>query len=140
MPRILIFATLFSVAAATSAVAQDPDARSRSTADLTAHVVAVHYTFTSRPIDYVTFIARYRAYDFENASAPGLVTDTVSCDTSVSTCAPDRNHVFDMDRKTFDVEVSYTPLPYTALRFGRTRASVGQSLRHTDSTDEVTKR
>jgi hypothetical protein len=99
----------------------------------------VHYTFTSRPIDYVTFIARYRAYDFENASDPGLVTDTVSCDTFVSTGAPDRSRAFDMYRKTCDVEVSYMPLPYTALRFGHTRASVGQILRHTDSTDAVTK-
>ena len=108
----------------------------RPTADLAAHVVAMHYTFTSRPIDYVTFIARYRAYDFENTSDPFLVTDTVSYDTSVSTYAPGRNHVFDMDRKTFDAEVSYTPLPHTALRFGYTRESIGQTFRHTDSTDE----
>ena len=107
----------------------------RATADLTAHVVALHYTFTSRPIDTITFIARYRAYDFENRSDPFLVTDT-SYDTSVSTYTPGRNHVFDMDRKTFDAEMSYTPLPHTALRFGYTRESVGQTFRHTDSTDE----
>ena len=49
----------------------------RATADLTAHVVAMHYTFTSRPIHDITFIARYRAYDFEDTSDPFLVTDTV---------------------------------------------------------------
>jgi hypothetical protein len=108
----------------------------RATADLTAHVVALHYTFTSRPIDTITFIARYRAYDVENRSDPFLVTDTVSYDPSVSTYTPGRNHVFDMDRKTFDAEMSYTPLPHTALRFGYTRESVGQTFRHTNSTDE----
>ena len=108
----------------------------RGTADLTAHVVAMHYTFTSRPADTVTFIARYRTYDFENTSDPFLVTNTVSYDTSVSTYSPGRNHLFDIDRKTFDAELSSTPMPHTALRAGYTRENIGQTFRHTDTTKE----
>lgn len=97
----------------------------RPTADLTAHVVAMHYTFTPRPMDYITFIACYRPYDFEHTSGPLLVTDTVSYETSVPPYAPGRNHVFGMDRKTFDAEASQ---PHTALRFGRTRENIGQTF------------
>lgn len=126
MTRIPLWTTAFLALVMASAAAQEKPPT--QTADLTVHVVAMQYTFTSRPIDDVTFIARYRAYDFENTSDPFLVTDTVS---SVSRCPPARHHVFDIDLGTFDAEVSYTPQPYTALRFGSTRENIGQTFRHT---------
>ncbi len=131
MTRIPLWTTAFLALVMASAAAQEKPPT--QTADLTVHVVAMHYTFTSRPIDDVTVIARYRAYDFEITSDPFLVTDTVS---SVSTCPPGRHHVFDIDLRTFDAEVSYTPQPYTALRFGYTRENIGQTFRHTDRTEE----
>ncbi len=108
----------------------------RPTAEADALVTAMNYTFTSRPTAALSFLARYRSYDFDNQTPVFHVTDTVRYDTSVSTFAHGGTSPFGLTRRTFDAEVSYTPLPFTALRAGYTREGVKQTYRYADTTTE----
>jgi hypothetical protein len=108
----------------------------RATADSSALVTAMHYTFTSRPVGMLWFNARYRSYDFDNRSPVFGVTNTISYDTSVSTFSEGGNSPYSINRKTFEAEVSVTPLRYTALRAGYTRDQDAQTFRFVDSTTE----
>jgi len=112
----------------------------RTTADASALVTAMHYNFTTRPTDKVTFMARYRSYDFDNRTPEFHVTQTVSYDTSVATFAEGATSLYNFNRKNFDAELSYTPLPHTALRAGYTYERMAQTFRQFDSTNENTLR
>ena len=96
MTRIPLWTMAFLALVMASAAAQEKAPAPEKPPAQETQVVAMRYTFTSRPIDYVTFIARYRA----------------------------------------DAEISHTSQPHTALRFGYTRENIGQTFRHTDSTEE----
>lgn len=112
----------------------------RPTADAGALVTAMHYTLTSRPTDRVQFTARYRWYDFDNRTPVFHVGNTVSYDTSVSAFSPGGTSPYSINRKTFDGEVSFTPVAHTALRAGYTNERVGQTFRYVDSANENTVR
>lgn len=96
MTRIPLWTTAFVTLVMASAAAQEKRPAPEKAPAQETQVVAMRYTFTSRPIDYVTFMARYRAA----------------------------------------TEISHTPQPYTALRFGYTRENMGQTFRHADGTEE----
>jgi hypothetical protein len=100
----------------------------RPTADVSAIVTAQHYTFTSRPANKVSFLARYRSYDYDNHTAVFEVDQTVSYDTSVATFEKDGTSPYSLNRKTFDAEVSYTPVSHTALRAGYTLEKMGTDV------------
>jgi len=125
----------FTINSALPSVALD-----RPTADVSAIVTAQYYTFTSRPADKVTFLARYRSYDYDNQTAVFHVGQTVSYDTSVATFEKGGTSPYSLNRKTFDAEVSYTPVSHTALRAGYTLEKMGQTFRQFDSTTEHTLR
>jgi MtrB/PioB family decaheme-associated outer membrane protein len=112
----------------------------RQTADTSALVTTMNYTFTSRLADNVSFNARYRAYDFDNRSPILHVTQTVSYDTSVAAFAEGGNSPYSLNRKTFDADLSYTPIAHTALRAGYTIERAAQTFRTFDTTTENTLR
>jgi MtrB/PioB family decaheme-associated outer membrane protein len=112
----------------------------RATADTSALVTAMHYNFTSRPTDKVTFMARYRSYDFDNRTPEFHVGQTVAYDTSVATFAESGTSPYSFNRKSVDAEVSYTPVRHTALRAGYTLEKMAQTFRQFDSTTENTVR
>ncbi len=78
----------------------------RETADADALITAMHYTFTSRPNNRLSFLARWRYYDFDNNTPEFHVTNTVSYDTSVSAFAHGGTPTFAFTRQTFDAEAS----------------------------------
>jgi MtrB/PioB family decaheme-associated outer membrane protein len=112
----------------------------RTTADMSAFVTAMNYTFTSRPADKVYFMARYRSYDFDNNASVFGVTQTVAYDTSVSAFSEGGNSPYSFNRKAFDAEISYTPVRHTALRAGYSLEKIAQTFRYVDSTTENTLR
>jgi len=121
----------FTVNSALAAIPLD-----RQTSDARARVTSMNYSFNSRPVDNVWFTARYRAYDFDNRTPVFGVTRTVAYDTSVAAFAEGGTSPYSIDRKTFDAEVSLTPLRYSAFRFGYTRESIEQTFRSFDTTTE----
>jgi len=112
----------------------------RPTADAQARVTSMNYSFTSRPVNDVQFTARYRSYDFDNRTPIFHVANTVAYDTSVAAFAEGGTSPYSVNRKTFDAELSVTPLRYTALRAGYTREKIDQSFRQFDTTTENTVR
>ena len=109
---------------------------SRPTSDAKARVTSMNYSFNSRPVEDVSFTARYRTYDFDNRTPVFGVTQTVAYDTSVAPFAEGGTSPYSLDRKTFDADVSYTPYRFTAFRAGYTREKIEQTFRSFDTTTE----
>ncbi len=112
----------------------------RPTAQADARVTSMNYTFTSRPVNDVSFTARYRSYDFDNRTPPFHLAQTVVYDTTVSAFAEGESSPLSYTRKTFDAEVSLTPLKYSAFRAGYSREQTDQTFRFFDKTAENTLR
>jgi MtrB/PioB family decaheme-associated outer membrane protein len=112
----------------------------RATADAQARVTSMNYAFNSRPTDMVSFTARYRSYDFDNRTPVFHVGNTVSYDTTVAAFAEGGTSPYSLTRRTFDAEVSLTPVKYSAFRAGYTREKISQTFRSFDTTTEDTLR
>jgi MtrB/PioB family decaheme-associated outer membrane protein len=112
----------------------------RQTADAQARVTSMNYSFNSRPADTVSFTARYRSYDFDNRTPVFHVTNTVAYDTTVEALTDGGTSPYSVNRKTFDAEVSLTPVKYSAFRVGYTREQISQTFRTFDTTTENTLR
>jgi MtrB/PioB family decaheme-associated outer membrane protein len=112
----------------------------RTAADAQARVTAMTYSFTSRPTSSLWLSARYRSYDFDNRTPVFNVAKTVAYDTSVAAFAPGGTSPYWLTRRTFDVDASVTPVPYTALRVAYTREQFSQTFRTFDTTNEDTVR
>jgi MtrB/PioB family decaheme-associated outer membrane protein len=110
----------------------------RATSNTQARVTSMNYSFNSRPVNDVSFTARYRSYDFDNRTPIFHVGNTVSYDTTVAAFAGGSTEPYSLNRKTFDAEVSLTPVRYTAFRAGYTREQIGQTFRTFDTTTEDT--
>jgi MtrB/PioB family decaheme-associated outer membrane protein len=107
----------------------------RPTADLTARVTSMNYSFTSRPTNFVWLSARYRQYEFDNRSPAFFVGNSIYYDTNVTP----RNEFAErlgFTRRTFDADASLTPFKYVGFRAGYTR----ENIDHTNpSTNEATR-
>jgi MtrB/PioB family decaheme-associated outer membrane protein len=112
----------------------------RTTAEATARVTAMTYSFTSKPANSIWFSARYRSYDFDNRTPVFHVANTVSYDSAVAAFARGGTSPYSLTRRTFDADASLTPVPYTALRVGYTREQINQTFRTFDTTTEDTVR
>lgn len=107
----------------------------RQTADANARVTAMNFNFTSRPVNELWFNVRYRQYDFNNRTAPFVVTQAVSYDYTLSTV----NRVSDplgFTRHTFDADASYSPVSFIGVRGGYTRQVIDRTFRWVDTTTE----
>ena len=125
----------FSVNGALPAIALD-----RPTADARARVTSTNLSFNSRPVNDVSFTARYRSYDFDNRTPVFRVGNTVAYDTTVAAFADGGTSPFSLNRKTFDADLVVTPFKYGALRAGYTREQINQTFRSFDTTTEDTLR
>ena len=112
----------------------------RQTADARAHVTAMNYSFSSRPIDMVSFTAKYNSYDYDNRTPIFHLANAVAYDTTVEAFAEGGTSPFSYTRRTFDADVSLTPIKYSAFRAGYTREQINQTFRTFDTTTEDTVR
>ena len=112
----------------------------RPTSDANARVTSTNFSFNSRPVNNVSVTARFRSYDFDNRTPVFHVTNTVLYDTSVAVFPEGGTSPYSVNRKTFDAEVSLTPVRYSAFRAGYTREQVNQTFRSFDTTTEDTLR
>ncbi|MGB7218740.1 MAG: MtrB/PioB family outer membrane beta-barrel protein [Vicinamibacterales bacterium] len=110
----------------------------RPTANADARVTSMNYTFHSRPIDLVSYTARYRSYEFKNRTPVFNSPTTVSYDTTVAAFAKGGTSPLSYTRRTLDADVVLTPFTYGSFRAGYTREQVDQTVRFFDTTTEDT--
>jgi hypothetical protein len=84
--------------------------------------------------------ARYRSYDFDNRTPIFRVAQTVAYDTNAAPFAEAGTSPYSLNRKTFDADASFTPIPFAAFRAGYTREQINQTFRLFDTTTEDTVR
>lgn len=125
----------FTINTALPAIALD-----RPATDAKARVTSTAFTFNTRAIDRVWINARFRSYDFDNRTPVFHVANTVSYDTSAVAFAEGGTSPYSFTHKTFDLDVSWTPIAHGAFRAGYTREAVDQTFRSVDTTTENTLR
>jgi MtrB/PioB family decaheme-associated outer membrane protein len=117
-----------------------PPPLDRTTADASARITATAFSYNARPLHTLWLNARFRSYDFDNQTPVFNVPTTVSYDTKVAPYDPGSNTIFSFTRKLTDLEASWTPLAFTALRAGYSYEKVDETFRTYDSTGEHTLR
>lgn len=117
----------------TSNTALAPIALDRPTADLTARVTSMNYSFTTRPADMVWLSTRYRQYQYDNRSTPFFVGQLVNYDTAIVT-ENAHTELQGFTRRTFDADASLAPFKYIAFRGGYTREDIDHANPSTGET------
>jgi MtrB/PioB family decaheme-associated outer membrane protein len=109
----------------------------RPNAEAKADIVSMVYNFVSRPSEYVWLNAKYRYYDYANKTPlfemPALVGDWAF---NPATAATWENEPSSMQRRTFDVDASFTPYQYVAFGVGLTREDADRTHRIFENTAE----
>jgi MtrB/PioB family decaheme-associated outer membrane protein len=108
----------------------------RPTADASAQIVATAFSYTARPASKVWMSAKFRSYDFDNKTPVFAVTNTVSYDTKVAPYDHGGTTPFSFNHKLFDLDGSWTPMPFTAFRAGYSYEGVSQTFRTFDTTND----
>jgi MtrB/PioB family decaheme-associated outer membrane protein len=122
----------------TTNTAIDPIALPRPTAEADARTLAMNYSFTSRPAPLVWLNARYRYYQFDNRTPVFEPEQWVVMDQVVRPGEP--THPYGYTRHNIDVDASLTPVPFTALHVGYSRAADDRQHRVFERTAEDTYR
>lgn len=108
----------------------------RSTAEGEFRTVAITSTFTSRPRRALWFSARYRLYDLDNRTPPFSGEAMVVFDQV--TRAIRESEPLGYTRHTLDLDASFTPRPWSALRVGYGREQADRTFRIFETTvDDV---
>lgn len=107
----------------------------RATAEGDARTLAMNYTVTSRPSRYVWLNSRFRYYDFDNRTPVLPVEHYVRLDQVMEEHdggSKPRGYT----RRNLDIDASFTPLPFAALRLGYGRNWTDRTFRIFDRTTE----
>lgn len=108
----------------------------RPTAEGEVRTLAMTHTLTSRPSQYVWLNARYRYYDFDNRTPRFLTDSFVGLDSGVRPVVTGGSEPISSTRQSFDLDASFTPIPFTALKVGYGRDSTDRTHRIFDRTNE----
>jgi MtrB/PioB family decaheme-associated outer membrane protein len=116
-----------------TAIAPIPLARTTAAAEV--RTLAGALQFTSRPARHVSLHARYRLHDRDNQTPEFPSAGSVRLDQVAD--PPGHGPAFhDIRRQLFDADVSFTPIPFTALKIGYGRAQTDRTFRHFEVTTE----
>jgi len=112
---------------------------SRRTAEAAVRNAAVNVNLTSRPRPWVWLSARWRYYDSKNTMPRFENADYIRADQRVSEFSEViATSPLSFSRNTADLDVSFTPRPFVALRAGYTRnGSSWENRVFTDSAEDV---
>lgn len=122
----------------TSNTALASPALPRATADLTARVTGLNFTFASHPTRMVSVDMRYRQYGFDNNSTPFITNASVGYDVALS--GGNEADLIGFTRHTFDADVAFMPVSFFSLRGGYTRENVDYTSRYVNRTTQDTGR
>lgn len=111
----------------------------RATAEGSARTLAMNYTVSSRPVPYTWLTARYRYYDFNNRTPHfDATTGMVVFDQVLRAAGGSVSEPLSSTRQNVDLDASFTPVPFTALRIGYGREMVDRTFRiFQRTTDDV---
>ena len=113
---------------------------SRSTAEADARIVAMNYRLTSRPTAKLWLNGQFKSYDYDNRTPRFIESQYVGLDSSIVTSATGGSEPFGYVRHFIDLDASYTPLTFTAVRLGYGREHDERTFRHFEATTEHTVR
>ena len=113
--------------------------RDRAMSEISAQILAMNYTFTSRPTNWLYVSTRYKQYTFTNNTEPFKVGQAINYDTALAT-RNSESEPLSFSRHTLDTDVTWSPFSYVGLRTGFTRESVDRTHRVIEETTENTGR
>jgi MtrB/PioB family decaheme-associated outer membrane protein len=121
-----------------SALAPIPLAR--PSAEARAEILSVVSRVTSRPRPRIWLNGQYRLYDYNNRTPVFPVTQYVAVDSTLSTSATGGSEPFGYIRQFVDLDASYTPVRFAALRVGYGVERDERTFRYFETTTEHTAR
>lgn len=107
----------------------------RATAETQADIKTMLFGFSSRPTDALLFTARYRYYDYDNKTPHFTATNAVIGDWTVGTQIHE-TEPSSFDRKTLDLDASFSPWDYLAFGAGYTREDGERTFRIYEKTKD----
>jgi MtrB/PioB family decaheme-associated outer membrane protein len=117
-----------------------PIALDRQTAEAEARIVSMNYRLTSRPAPTVWLTGQFRLYDYDNRTPHFTVGQYVRVDGVPFTSVTGGSEPFGYTRQFVDLDASFTPLRYAALRVGYGREHDDRTFRFFEKTTEHTVR
>jgi hypothetical protein len=113
---------------------------SRPTAEADARIVAMNYRLTSRPMTKLWLNGQFKSYNYDNRTPRFLEAQYVGLDSSLVTSATGGSEPFGYVRHFVDLDASYSPLTFAAVRLGYGREHDDRTFRHFEATTEHTVR
>jgi MtrB/PioB family decaheme-associated outer membrane protein len=113
---------------------------SRPTAEAEARIVAMNYRVTSRPTTKLWLNGQFKSYNYDNRSPRFLEAQYVGLDSSIVNSATGGSEPFGYTRHFIDLDASYSPLTFAAVRLGYGREHDDRTFRHFEATTENTLR
>jgi MtrB/PioB family decaheme-associated outer membrane protein len=107
----------------------------RTSANASANVTAMNYSFTSAPVRMLWFNARYRQYEFDNQTPEFHISEWVNWDSAIATGAH-TSEPFGYTRHTFDGDAVFSPSRFVGLKLGYTREQTDRLHRVIEETTE----
>lgn len=117
-----------------------PPALSRPTAEADVRIIAMNYRLTSRPTTKLWLNGQFKSYDYDNRTPRFLESQYVGLDSSIVTSATGGSEPFGYVRHFIDLDASYSPLTFAAVRLGYGREHDDRTFRHFEATTENTLR
>ena len=113
---------------------------SRPTAEAEARIVAMNYRVTSRPMTKLWLNGQFKSYNYDNRSPRFLEAQYVGLDSNMVNSATGGSEPFGYVRHFIDLDASYSPLTFAAIRLGYGREHDDRTFRHFEATTENTVR
>ncbi len=113
---------------------------SRPTAEGDARIVAMNYRLTSRPTARLWLSGQFKSYDYDNRTPRFVESQYVALDSNIATSATGGSEPLGYVRHFIDLDASYTPLTFAAVRVGYGREHDERTFRHFEKTTEHTVR
>ena len=108
----------------------------RSTAEAEARIVAMTYRLTARPWRLVWLSGQYRLYDFDNRTPRFAVDEYVRLDQVQLQSETGGSEAFGYKRHFVDLDASFTPIRYTAVRVGYSQQRDDRTFRFFERTTD----
>jgi len=117
-----------------------PMSLSRPTAKADARIVAMNYRLTSRPTSKLWLNGQFKSYNYDNRTPRFIESQYVGLDSTIVTSATGGSEPFGYVRRFIDLDASYSPLTFAAVRLGYGREHDDRTFRHFEETTEHTAR
>ena len=111
----------------------------RNSAEAKATTLASTLRFTSRPTRFTSVKAEYRYYDYDNRTPRFAANDIYLLDVNLESLATGGSLAYGFTRQDADIDVTFTPFRYTALKagYGRNHTDRPNRLLGQTTTDEL---